>query len=82
MYYTMNCKRFNQRFMVPGKSRSVFRIIGIATLQAVKIRSYLDDILRIVLCRICYSVWYMESSAVSEDVLRHSSKNCRYDSST
>jgi hypothetical protein len=36
MYFTMNCKKFNQRYMQKSSNRSLYRIVGIATAQAVR----------------------------------------------
>ncbi len=34
MYYTVNCKRFNKRFLPKGTTPTLTRIVGIATIQA------------------------------------------------
>lgn len=36
MYYTLNCKRFNQRYLQSSSNRSIYRVMGIATAQAVR----------------------------------------------
>jgi hypothetical protein len=37
MYFTLNCKKYNQRFYKPGSVPTIPRIIGLASLQAVRV---------------------------------------------
>lgn len=35
MYFTVNCKKYNQRYLQNNRNRSLYRLAGIATAQAV-----------------------------------------------
>lgn len=82
MYFTINSKKFNKRFLGPESSKSIKRIIGIATLQSVNILVSLAWILCSLLHRFRIGIRSLESHKVFEDLFKNSIIDCWCDTET
>lgn len=70
-HFTLNCKKYNQRFFKPGSIPSIPRIIGLASIQAVHFALFLAGLLYGIYGWVLLHFREAQPCGVPEDVLQN-----------